>query len=107
MQAPLGPAGCCGLVRCVADPDHLGSGHGVQDLHQSLGVGSRAWVPISSCILRSFGCITYSLHRAQPSFQALASIAAGAKPTYLTVPTSFPCVQDIAEDDVDSDLDLD
>lgn len=46
-------------------------------------------------------------HRAQPSFQALASIAAGSKPNYLTVPTSFPSVQDIAEEDVDSDLDLD
>ena len=45
--------------------------------------------------------------RAQPSFQALASIAAGSKPNYLTVPTSFPSVQDIKEEDVDSDLDLD
>eukprot|EP01036_Dinobryon_divergens_P027759 gene27756-36581_t len=46
-------------------------------------------------------------HGAQPSFQALASIAAGSKPNYLTVPTSFPSVQDIKEEDVDSDLDLD
>ena len=46
-------------------------------------------------------------HGAQPSFQALASLAASSKPNYLTVPTSFPSVQDINDEDAGSDLDLD
>jgi hypothetical protein len=43
-------------------------------------------------------------HGSQPSYEALASMAAGSVPTYLKVPTAFPSVQD---QDEDSDLDLD
>jgi hypothetical protein len=45
-------------------------------------------------------------HGSQPSFQALSSMSAGSAPKYLTVPTAFPSVGDLPEDD-DEDLDLD
>lgn len=41
---------------------------------------------------------------AQPSYDALASLATGAKPAYLKMPTAFPSVQTI---DLDTELDLD
>lgn len=44
-------------------------------------------------------------HGSQPSYDALASIAAGSAPTYLKVPTAFPSVQDTAADDSDMELD--
>lgn len=44
-------------------------------------------------------------HGSQPSYDALASIAAGSAPTYLKVPTAFPSVQDPAGDDSDMELD--
>ena len=44
-------------------------------------------------------------HGAQPSYEALASLAAGSAPTYLKVPTAFPSVQDTAEGDSDMELD--
>lgn len=40
-------------------------------------------------------------HGAQPSFQSMASIAAGSMPSYLTPPTQFPTVSDAASDDED------
>lgn len=40
-------------------------------------------------------------HGAQPSFQALSSIASGRTPSYLKVPLSFPCVSDFPEDGSD------
>jgi hypothetical protein len=43
-------------------------------------------------------------HGAQPTYEALASMAAGSMPAYLKVPTAFPSVQDQGDD---SDLDLD
>lgn len=45
-------------------------------------------------------------HGSQPSYEALASMAAGSVPAYLKVPTTFPSVQD-QQGDADSDLDLD
>lgn len=45
-------------------------------------------------------------HGSQPSYEALASMAAGTVPAYLKVPTAFPSVQD-QQGDADSDLDLD
>mmetsp|Transcript_15683 Transcript_15683/g.15815 ORF Transcript_15683/g.15815 Transcript_15683/m.15815 type:complete len:691 (-) Transcript_15683:256-2328(-) len=38
-------------------------------------------------------------HGAQPTFESLAAIAAGSYPAYLTPPTRFPSVSDLAEDD--------
>ena len=42
-------------------------------------------------------------HGGQPSYSALATLAAGSLPTYLTAPTSFPSVADIDDDDNDED----
>lgn len=38
-------------------------------------------------------------HGAQPTYSALATMAAGSLPTYLTAPTSFPSVADMDDDD--------
>ena len=43
-------------------------------------------------------------HGGQPSYQALATMAAGSMPTYLTVPTAFPSVADIDDEDEDDDV---
>lgn len=52
-------------------------------------------------------CINSSVlgagHGAQPSFQAMASLAAGSMPTYLKPPTSFPSVRDEAEEEDEFD----
>lgn len=42
-------------------------------------------------------------HGAQPTFQSMASIAAGSMPSYLSPPTQFPSVSDAASDDEDDD----
>jgi len=42
-------------------------------------------------------------HGAQPSYQSMASNAAGCMPTYLTPPTQFPSVSDAASDDEEDD----
>lgn len=42
-------------------------------------------------------------HGGQPSYQALATMAAGSMPTYLTPPSAFPSVADIDEDEDDDD----
>ena len=54
-------------------------------------------------------CISASVlgagHGAQPTFEALASMAAGSTPAYLKVPTAFPSVQDLVGEESDLDLD--
>ena len=40
-------------------------------------------------------------HGGQPSYQALATMAAGSMPTYLTPPSAFPSVADIDDEDDD------